>query len=343
MGRSREDISYPARLELARTPTPLEPFKRFGDRFGVDLYIKRDDLTGTVLSGNKIRKLEFVLADAPSKGADTVLTCGGEQSNHARATAIAAAQLGLGCRLILRTGDPAHPPSPEGNILLNRMCGAEIVWITPEEYRQRDEIFAREETALRASGRKPYRIPEGASNAVGAWGYIRAMAELADQLAELPGGATQPTTIVHAAGSGGTSAGLILGNLLLPGVNARVVCINVCDDEAYFRRVIGQICEDVVKRYNLKISFAQNRDIEIIDGYVGRGYALSQPQELELLYEVARTSGLFLDPVYTGKAFFGMTAELSRNPEFFSERIVFLHTGGIFGLFPQAKEISALF
>ncbi len=342
MNARLHNLSYPPRLELARTPTPLEQLKRIGARYGVTLYIKRDDLTGTSLSGNKIRKLEFVLADALSKEADTVLTCGGEQSNHARATAIAAAQLGLKCRLILRTGDPANPPAPTGNILLDQLSGAEIVWITPEEYRNRDEIFKREAAELRDKGRRPYIIPEGASNEIGAWGYIRATEELAANLADLPGGIEQPTTIIHAAGSGGTAAGLILGRLLSK-MNTRVVSINVCDDETYFRRVIGRICENAIRTYNLDISFSRDRDIEILDGYVGRGYALAQPEELKLLYDVAQTEAIFLDPVYTGKAFFGMIRELKRNPAIFGERIVFMHTGGIFGVFPLANELAPLF
>jgi len=342
MNKSWPSISHPPRLELARIPTPLKKLKRTGNRYGVKLYMKRDDLTGACLSGNKIRKLEFVLADALSKKANAVLTCGGEQSNHARATAIAAAQLGLKCRLILRTGDPAHPPAPAGNILLDRLSGAEIVWITPEEYRKRDQIFEHQAAELREKGLRPYIIPEGASNEIGAWGYIRAVEELAADLADLPGGIEQPTTIIHAAGSGGTAAGLILGRLLSK-MNTRVVSINVCDDETYFRRVIGRICENAIRTYNLDISFSRDRDIEILDGYVGRGYALAQPEELALLYDVARTEGIFLDPVYTGKAFFGMTRELKRNPDIFGERIVFMHTGGIFGVFPLANELAPLF
>ena len=131
MNTQKQKIPYPPRLDLSNTPTPLKPLQRLGEKLGVELYIKRDDLTGAGLSGNKIRKLEFVLADALDCGADTVITCGGAQSNHARATAIAAVTLGLGCRLILRTPDPSNPPPLEGNILLDRSAGSEIVWITP--------------------------------------------------------------------------------------------------------------------------------------------------------------------------------------------------------------------
>jgi len=338
MRTSKAKIAYPPRLDLARTPTPLQRLNRMSEKLGVELYIKRDDLTGTELSGNKVRKLEFVLADALAKGADIVLTCGGAQSNHARATAIGATKVGLRSRLILRTPDPSHPPAPEGNVLLDRLAGAEIVWITPEEYRRRREIFDREVTALKREGHTPYVIPEGASNALGTWGYIRAAEELKKDIAPLPGSKTQGVTILNATGSGGTTSGLILG-ARLHGLKARIVSINVCDDRDYFVKAIGDICEEAISTYKLGISFSRGRDIEIIDGYVGRGYALSQPEELHLLLELARSEGIFLDPVYTGKAFYGMIQELKKNPGTFGKRIVFLHTGGIFDLFARTTEL----
>ena len=334
-------VIYPPQIHLARLPTPLYPLARLSAKFGVELLMKRDDLTGSALSGNKIRKLEFVLADAVAQKADTILTCGGAQSNHCRATAIAAAMLGMNCRLLLRTEDPSNPPFPEGNILLDQMAGAEMVWITPEEYNRRDEIFQREATALKKTRRNPYTIPEGASNALGAWGYIKCVEELVNDIANLPGGAHKGATIINATGSGGTSAGLILGTKIFD-LNARVVSVNVCDDQDYFVRVIGKICEGAISEYHLEIDFSRDDDITIMDGYVGRGYALSRPEELSVICALARSEGIFLDPVYTGKAFFGMIQELERDPKCFGERIIFLHTGGIFGLFPKAREIEPL-
>lgn len=335
-------LSFPAHVDLARLPTPVQPMRRAGQKLGIDLYVKRDDMTGVALSGNKIRKLEFVLADALTQQADTIITCGGAQSNHCRATAIASAMLGLSCRLLLRTPDPTRPPSADGNILLDRLAGAEIVWITPEDYKHRDEFMEQEGTSLAAEGRKPYLIPEGASNALGAWGYIRAAEELVNDIANLPGGLNRATTIINAAGSGGTSAGLILGAKMLD-LNVRIVSVNVSDDRDYFIKAIGNICERAIADYQMKVDFSRDRDIEILDGYVGRGYGKAQPAELEFLYETARTEGIFFDPVYTGKAFWGMAQELKKDSACFGERVIFIHTGGIFGIFPLAEQIQPLF
>ena len=170
---------------------------------------------------------------------------------------------------------------------------------------------------------------------------IRQTNTVVNDIANLPGGANQACTIINAAGSGGTSAGLILGAKIFD-LNARIVSVNVCDDQEYFVNAIGNICEKAIADYGIEIDFSRDRDIEIIDGYVGRGYALSRPEELELLNEVARAEGIFFDPVYTGKAFYGMVQELKSSPRCFGERIIFIHTGGIFGLFPKAVEIESL-
>ncbi|RMH41150.1 MAG: D-cysteine desulfhydrase family protein [Deltaproteobacteria bacterium] len=333
-------LALPPRVRLANLPTPLERLDRLGDRLGVELYVKRDDLTGAELSGNKVRKLEFLLADAEAAGADTLITCGGEQSNHCRATALAGVRRGFASRLLLRTADPSAPPPTEGNILLDRLAGADIRWISPADYARRAEVMAGEAERLRAAGRSPYVIPEGGSNPLGAWGYIAACAELADQLAGLD---DRPTTIVYACGSGGTGAGLVLG-VRMTGLDrrgVRVAGVNVCDDRDYFVRTIGAICAGVRERWPEAPAIGPG-DVDIVDGYVGAGYARSRPAELELLRDVARAEGLVLDPVYTGKAMFGLASELARDRRRFGDRVVFLHTGGIFGLFPKAEQLAPL-
>lgn len=327
-------IRYPDRIMRARLPTPVEPARRLSNKLGIELLVKRDDLTGSSLSGNKIRKLEFLFADAAAEGADTVITCGGEQSNHCRATAIAAAELGMRSYLLLRTDNPNEPPAAEANILLDRLVGAEIRWVSREEYKRRVQLFTEVQGQLLAQRRKAYVIPEGGSNAVGAWGYIGCVDELARELGD------EPLTLVYAAGSGGTGAGLILGIKLL-GLPWRAVGINVCDDKAYFVEAIGEIVEAAIKRWLLPIEFDRS-EIEIVDGYVGVGYAKSRPEELQTIRDVARAEGLILDPVYTGKAFHGMQKELERDKNAFGPRVCFIHTGGIYGLFPKAKELEPL-
>ncbi len=329
--------SHPDRIDLARTPTPLEYLERTSAELGVELHLKRDDLTGAELSGNKVRKLEYLLHDAVAEGADTIITCGGEQSNHCRATALAATRLGLASLVLLRTVDPANPPRTRGNILLDRLAGAEVMWISHEQYARRGELLAREAERLRGQGHRPYIIPEGGSNAIGAWGYVDAVEELLADLADLP---PRSTTLVHACGSGGTAAGLILG-VKLTGAELAVASVNVCDNRDYFTRVITGICGDFDHRYGMTTNIGA-ADIDMVDGYVGAGYAKSRPEELECLRDMARREAIILDPVYTGKAFYGLTRELDRDRARFGERIVFIHTGGIYGLFPAAEQLAPL-
>ncbi len=331
-------MQYPPRVELANTPTPLMHLERTSEELGVEFLVKRDDLTGAELSGNKIRKLEFLIADAIEQGCDTVITGGGKQSNHCRATALAATRMGLGSVVCLRIDDKDNPPPTQGNILLDRLAGAEIVWIDHEDWSRQEEVYAAQADRLRAQGRKPYIIPEGGSNEVGTWGYIRCAEELANQLGELP---IAQTTIVYACGSGGTGAGLVLGSKLFDfsKLQTQVAGFCVCDDAPYFQRRISGICDKFLERYP-GIATATSEDIKIVDGYVGEGYAKSRPEELACLRAMASREAIIFDPVYTGKAFYGVTQELSKNPGRFGERVVFVHTGGIFGLFGSALEAS---
>ena len=328
-------LRWPPHIDLALTPTPLMQLERTSKHLGVEFYIKRDDLTGVELTGNKIRKLEFLLADAMEKGCDTVITGGGEQSNHCRATALAATRLGLGSVLCLRTPDKAKPPETRGNILLDRLAGAEIVWIDHDDWARQEEVYEAQAERLRSRGKKPYIIPEGGSNAVGTWGYIRCAEELDQQLRGL---AMVPTTIIYACGSGGTGAGLVLGakHFGFAERNIAIAGFNVCNNREFFVKRIAGICADFEQCYAEGI-VVPPEDIEIIDGYVGRGYAKSQPEELACLRDLAQREAIILDPVYTGKAFFGMVSELTIESNRFGKRIIFVHTGGIFGLFPSAE------
>ncbi|MHC4861010.1 MAG: 1-aminocyclopropane-1-carboxylate deaminase/D-cysteine desulfhydrase [Planctomycetota bacterium] len=320
-------VRWPRRVPLARLPTPIRPLPRLSEELGIELFVKRDDLTGVALSGNKVRKLEFLFREALDRGARTVMTCGGVQSNHARATAVAAASLGLSSHLFLR-GDP--PERAEGNVLLDRLVGAEITYITPEQYRDVSGLMA---AAAERESPAAYPIPEGGSNGLGALGYARAVGEIieAEEDLGLPFDA-----VVHALGSGGTSAGLVLGKEAF-GLGAELVAVNICDDEPYFRDVVGRILDEARERFAPDAS-ASVDDLTILDGHTGPGYALNTPEDLATLRRIARSEGLLLDPVYTGKAFHGMLEELS-NRLAGHRRILFLHTGGIFGLFPCAEEL----
>ena len=186
---------------------------------------------------------------------------------------------------------------------------------------------------MRAAGGRPYVIPEGGSNALGSWGYMRATHELAEDLAGIAA-PDHPVTIVYACGSGGTGAGLVLGAKLLGLAERgiRVAGINVCDDRAYFVDAIGKICADFEERWQLAAHVTAD-DIEIVDGHVGLGYAKSRPEELATIGDVCRSDGVVLDPVYTGKAFHGVVTELRRDPKRFGAAVAFIHTGGLFGLF----------
>ena len=329
----------PARVLLANQPTRGH-WLRYGAQLGTRIWLKRDDHTGSELMGNKVRKLEYLLADALAQQATHVITCGGEQSNHARATAFAAAQLGMASVLILRTDDPARPPAPTGNILLDRLVGAELVWISRPAWRDRNRLLAEHAERIRAAGGRPYIVPEGGSNALGSWGYIRAMRELADDLATIAS-PEHPVTVLYACGSGGTGAGLILGAKLwkLAERGIRVAGVNVCDDRAYFVAAIGAICREAEERWQLGANVTAD-DIVMVDGHVGLGYAKSRPEELATICDVARSDGVVLDPVYTGKAFHGMVTELRSDPHRFGSAVAFIHTGGMFGLFGSSPGLA---
>jgi len=338
----------PPRIPLANQPTrghwlrygQTDRPRRDAERFKI--WLKRDDQTGSELMGNKVRKLEYLMAEAVAEGATHVITCGGEQSNHARATAFAAAQLGMKSLLILRTDDPENPPAATGNILLDRLVGAELQWISRPAWRDRNRLLAEAAERVRRGGDRPYIVPEGGSNALGSWGYIRAMHELADDLAGIAA-PDHPVTVVYACGSGGTGAGLILGAKLLKLAERgiRVAGVNVCDDRAYFTDVIGRICAEADARWNLGAHITE-ADIELVDGHVGRGYARSRPEELATIRDVCRSDGIVLDPVYTGKAFHGVVTELAANPARFGAAVAFLHTGGMFGLFAPSEIAEVL-
>jgi D-cysteine desulfhydrase len=325
---------YPPSVPLARTPTPVERLERLSKVLGVTIDVKRDDLSGLALTGNKVRKLELLLAAALDARCDTVITCGGLQSNHARATAVAAAKLGLDAHLVLRAESP--PAAAEGNLFLARLAGATVKYISRTEWPRRSQIMhAEAERLLASEQRRSYVIPEGGSNALGAFGYIRCAEEIASH--EERTGETYDL-VVCATGSGGTQAGLIAGKALL-GRPWRVLGFAVCDSATYFRAQVEQILLDLTTHYSLRLPGAEDAFF-CNDAYIGPGYSLAYPALLEAIREVAETEGLFLDPSYTGKAFYGLMTEARAGKIPQGARVLFVHTGGIYGLLARARELE---
>ncbi|MBL7075045.1 D-cysteine desulfhydrase family protein [candidate division KSB1 bacterium] len=322
-------FKFPGRITLANLPTRIEKLGRLSAEIGgPEIWIKRDDQTGGDLTGNKVRKLEFLLADALQKGADMVITCGGIQSNHARATAIAAVRQGMKPFLVLRGQETKEY---DGNLFLDYLVGSEFKFITEEEYEVVEDIMAEVAERLKTKGRKPYVIPEGGSNALGAMGYVKAALEIKDQA-----GPDAFDLILSATGSGGTHAGLLMGKKIF-GLKSEITSVNVCDDEEKFKNRIKGIIDEAKRNYKLSLGLSKE-DVKIIDGYVGPGYSQTWPEEREFIKRVARKEGVILDPVYTGKALLGLIDQIKKGRFKKCDKILFIHTGGIFGLFPQ-KEL----
>ncbi|MCJ7508626.1 MAG: D-cysteine desulfhydrase family protein, partial [candidate division Zixibacteria bacterium] len=293
-------IKFPPSLDLAHLPTPIQKIKGLpGMPNDFALYVKRDDLTGFALSGNKVRKLEFVLAEALEQKADCLITCGGEQSNHARATAVLATQLGLKPYLVLFA---EGKPKLDGNLFLDKMVGAEIRYITEDDYfNRRDQIMQEIADDLKKKGHKPYLIPEGASNTLGTWGYVKAGQEIKKQINK---DNLKIERIVLASSSGGTYAGLFISSKLL-NWKVKVTGFNVNYDKNFIIGRIWKLLIETKKRFNLEFELDKD-EIDVIDGYVGAGYAKTSDRECQLLKSIASHTGLILDPVYTGKAMFGL-------------------------------------
>ena len=325
------------RFNIANLPTKIEKLERLSNELKSNIYIKRDDQTGSEFSGNKVRKLEYLITDAISKGCNLLITCGGIQSNHCRATVSVATKLGMKSAVLLRISEE---PEVTGNYFLDKLMGADVKFCSKEEYStSRGEIMNKMAEDYSAKGYKPYVIPEGASNAIGTLGYYNCMLEILKQEEEL---GIKFDTIVVATGSGGTYAGLHLANQVHK-LGKRVIGMAVCDDTKYFTDIANEISNEalIYLDKSLQNSTLNINDIEINDKYVGIGYALSTPDELEFIKKIARLEGVVFDPVYTGKGMLGLCTELQDNGNLRdANNILFIHTGGLFGLFPICNEFS---
>lgn len=308
------------RLRFAHLPTPIEALPSLSARLGgPTLFVKRDDQTGLAFGGNKTRKLEFLIADAQANGADMLITGGAAQSNHCRQTAAAAARFGLACTLVL-AGEP--PQNASANLLLDQLLGTNIVWCPPHV---RDETMARVVREAQAAGHAPYLIPYGGSNEIGALGYVYAMQELMAQ-------EYHPDWIVIASSSGGTQAGLTVGAQRF-GYTGRILGISIDKPEVELSRdIVADLATRTARYLGESFTFTE-KDILVRDNYLGGGYGVMGKPEIDAIRLFARTEGLLLDPVYTGRAAAGLIDLIGQN--FFSpdEKVLFWHTGGTPALF----------
>lgn len=312
------------RVTLACLPTPVQELPRLSRALGRSIWIKRDDLTGLALGGNKTRKLELLCADALKHKADTLITGGAPQSNHCRQTAAAAAKLGLRCLLVL--SGPPQPPDT-GNLLIDSLVGAELVWA---DGKPRDQAMQETVDRERSEGRNPYLIPYGGSNPLGAAAYALAILELKNQN-------VQPDWIIFASSSSGTQTGMILGARLFQ-LPARIYGISVDLEARLLREKISALLAETVCTFGGTESFS-SESILIDDRFLGGGYGKVGTLEREAIHLFAREEGILLDPVYTARAAGGMLEMIRRNEIPPTEKVLFWHTGGIPALWAYAKEI----
>jgi len=319
----RQLIARLPSLPFVPAPTLVEPLPRLRDSLGGGprLFIKRDDAIPFGFGGNKVRKLALVAARAVADGADTLITAGGVQSNHARATAAAAARLGMRAVLV---ANGAAPDRLSANALLDQLLGAEVVYIPTRDARA--PMMKQVAERLTIEGRRPFTIPIGASTPLGALAFALAMAELVEQM-------PAPDVIVHSTSSGGTQAGLVAGCRLL-GLPTRVVGISADDSSSSLQSQVGRIIDGIAALIDVHPAMlASGTAIEVDDHFVGDGYGIPTTQSREAIELAARTEAVFLDPTYTAKAMAGLIAYVRERRFLESQTVLFWHTGGQVALF----------
>ncbi|MGG1659216.1 D-cysteine desulfhydrase [Brevibacillus sp. NRS-1366] len=327
-------IDFP-RMKYTDYITPIEYLKNFSSALGgPNIYMKRDDLLGLTLGGNKTRKLEFLMADAKAKGADTIITCGAVQSNHCRLTLSAAVKEGLKCVLVLEERVPSsYKPEASGNNFLFHLLGVESIKVVPGGSDMLNEMRLLAQK-LTESGRTPYIIPGGGSNEIGATGYVACAQEIIQQTEDM---GIDVNHIVVASGSGGTHAGLLVG---LFGENQQipVMGINVGRPEGAQKKVIQQLALETAKYVGIEEEFPPEL-VVCKDNYVGPGYSLETNEMIESVQLLARTEGILLDPVYTGKVMAGLVDHVRKGYFKNTDNVLFIHTGGSPALFAYQTSV----
>jgi D-cysteine desulfhydrase family pyridoxal phosphate-dependent enzyme len=329
-------VDLPRLALLDSAPTPLVELRTLGAPLGsVRILVKRDDLGGIGAGGNKLRKLQYAVGAAHAEGADTLLTFGALQSNHARLTAAVAASCGMECELFLSRRVPRRDPAYEssGNLLLARLFGATVHEIAPEA--DAVALAAARVDALRASGRRPWVIPFGGSDATGALGYVDCATELVAQCGAL--GLGGPDHVIVASGSGGTQAGLVAG-FHAAGTATRVHGVSVLHPAAALAAIVRRLAAETCAR--LGHGAPPDAQTEVDDRFVGAGYGVPTDAAQQAIRRLARAEGIVLDPVYTGKAFAGLLALAASGRFAPGATVVFVHTGGLPGVFAYAPEFA---
>ena len=332
--REKMDLSGFPRRRYTAGNTPIEKLERFSALFnGPAVYCKRDDLLGLAGGGNKTRKLEFLMADAIAKGADTIITCGAVQSNHCRLTLAASKKEGLACQLVLEQRVPnSYNPRANGNNFLFDLLGVEAVHVVESGGDIVAKKMADVAESLKAKGRKPYVIPGGGSNAIGGLGYVSCAQEMLQQLFEMD---VHIDAVVCTSGSTGTHGGLLTG---IVGSNAQipVIGIGINRKKDAQRQAVYDICGKLAEKLNLK-ERPSMEEVIVFDDYIGEGYSRATSGMLEAVKLVARTEAILLDPVYTGKTMAGMIDLLKKGYFSSMKNILFLHTGGSPALFAYTE------
>ena len=321
------------RLELAKLPTPLDRVENLGKSLGnLDLWIKRDDLTGFGFGGNKVRSLEYLAADAMKKNSNILITGGSHGSNHVRTTMAVAAHLGLKGFAVL---SGTRPSTKNGNLLLDQLLGAKLIFTGDENRSNIDDFIEDEVKRLQSLDERPYLIRRGGVSSLGCIGYVSAAMEICSQLQNLN---LKPDILLCATGCGVTQAGLLVGFKLM-GLNCQIYGITVSRTRDECIAQIKQLIGETEETLGLNSKVPSN-DIFVFDEYIGDGYTMPTSKGIEAIHLVAQTEGIFLDPIYTGKAMAGLTDLVKKGHIGLDQKVIFLHTGGSPSIFSFSSEIS---